>query len=136
MRSVRPTDTQVVWPIGGIFAYSGGAPYAVASISTAPVKLVDESSAGAAMFRDPDLYAPHNLFAIAPKLFAFGGTPVPPPPLFSYRTAKQKAGGARGRELHRALPEHLPRDLDLGHRLVVVGPDPLRHGRRDRHRGA
>jgi len=36
VRSVRPTDTQVVWPLGGIFAYSGGAPYAVASISTVP----------------------------------------------------------------------------------------------------
>jgi Protein of unknown function (DUF3048) N-terminal domain/Protein of unknown function (DUF3048) C-terminal domain len=93
VRSVRPTDTQVVWPLGGIFAYSGGAPYAVASISTAPVKLVDESSAGTAMFRDPNLFAPHNLFAIAPQLFAVGGTPVPPPQLFSYRTSTQKAGG-------------------------------------------
>jgi hypothetical protein len=94
VRSVRPTDTQVVWPLGGIFAYSGGAPYAVESIETAPVKLVDESSAGAAMFRDPDLYPPHNLFAVAPLLFAFGGTPVPPPPLFDYFSAKQTAGGS------------------------------------------
>src|ERR1700689_4034416 len=81
VRSVRPTDTQVVWPIGGIFAYSGGAPYAVASIETAPVKLVDESSAGTAMFRDLSLEAPHNLFAVAASLFAFGGTPTPPPAL-------------------------------------------------------
>lgn len=93
VRSVRPTDTQVVWPIGGIFAYSGGAPYAVASIETAPVKLVDESSAGAAMFRDLSLEPPHNLFAVAPALFAFGGTPTPPPALFTYRTAKQKVTG-------------------------------------------
>jgi hypothetical protein len=94
VRSVRPTDTQVVWPLGGIFAYSGGAPYAVASISTVPgLKLIDESSAGTAMFRDPNLYAPHNLFAVAPQLFAFGGKPVPPPSLFSYRTTKQTAGG-------------------------------------------
>jgi len=85
VRSVRPTDTQVVWPLGGIFAYSGGAEYAVASISTAPVKQIDESSAGSAMFRAPNLYPPHNLFAIGPKLFAFGGKPVPPPALFSYR---------------------------------------------------
>jgi hypothetical protein len=28
VRSVRPTDTQIVWPLGGIFAYSGGAAYA------------------------------------------------------------------------------------------------------------
>jgi len=94
VRSVRPTDTQVVWPLGGIFAYSGGAPYAVASISTVPgLKLIDESSAGTAMFRDPNLYAPHNLFAIASQLFARGGSPIPPPTLFSYRTSKEIAGG-------------------------------------------
>jgi hypothetical protein len=93
VRSVRPTDTQVVWPLGGIFAYSGGAAYAVASISTAPVKLIDESSAGAAMFRDPTRYAPHNLFAIAPKLFASGGTPVPPPDLFTYLASTQHFSG-------------------------------------------
>ena len=94
VRSVRPTDTQVVWPLGGIFAYSGGAAYAIASISTAPVKQVDESSAGAAMYRDPNLYAPHNLFAVAPLLFAFKGTPTPPPALFSYRPSGQKPVGA------------------------------------------
>ena len=85
VRSVRPTDTQVVWPIGGIFAYSGGAAYAVASISTAPVKLIDEDNAGAAMWRDPNRVAPYNLYANAAALFAFGGTPTPPSPLFHYR---------------------------------------------------
>jgi hypothetical protein len=94
VRSVRPTDTQVVWPLGGIFAYSGGAAYAVDSIETAPVKLIDESAAGTAMFRDPSLQAPHNLFAVAPALFAFKGTPTPPPSLFSYRAASAKPVGA------------------------------------------
>lgn len=94
VRSVRPTDTQVVWPLGGIFAYSGGAAYAVDSISTAPVKLIDESSAGAAMFRDPTRQAPHNLYAIGSLLFKFGGTPTPPPKLFDYRTSGEKVKGA------------------------------------------
>jgi hypothetical protein len=94
VRSIRPTDTQVVWPLGGIFAYSGGAQYAIDSIAMAPVKLIDESSAGAAMFRDPNLEAPHNLFASAPALFAFKGTPTPPPALFSYRPANAKPVGA------------------------------------------
>ena len=94
VRSVRPTDTQVVWPLGGIFAYSGGAAYAVASISQAPVKLIDESSAGAGMFRDPTRYAPHNLYARAPQLFAFGGKPIPPPALFSYRPTGQLVTGS------------------------------------------
>jgi hypothetical protein len=96
VRSVRPTDTQLVWPIGGIFAYSGGAPYAVASIATVPsLKLVDESSAGTAMFRDLSLEAPHNLFGVGPALFAFGGSPTPPTPLFTYRAAKQKVLGRK-----------------------------------------
>jgi hypothetical protein len=85
VRSVRPTDTAIVWPIGGIFAYSGGAAYAVASISHAPVKLEDETTAGAAMYRDPNRQAPHNLYASAGALFAFKGTPTPPPALFTYR---------------------------------------------------
>jgi hypothetical protein len=99
VRSVRPTDTQVVWPLGGIFAYSGGAAYAVASIETAPVKLIDESSAGTAMFRDLSLQAPHNLFAVAPELFALGKTlgaaPVPPPSLFTYQSPGQRVTGPK-----------------------------------------
>lgn len=94
VRSVRPTDASVVWPIGGIFAYSGGAQYAVDAISQAPVKLIDESNAGSAMFRDPNRQPPHNLYAVAPSLFAFGGTPTPPPPLFTYLTAKEKVKGS------------------------------------------
>lgn len=94
IRSVRPTDTQIVFPIGGIFAFSGGAAYAIASISTAPVKLVDESSAGAAMFRDSSRSAPYNLFGSAAQLFALGGgAPVPPTPLFQYRPLGQSAVG-------------------------------------------
>jgi Protein of unknown function (DUF3048) N-terminal domain/Protein of unknown function (DUF3048) C-terminal domain len=96
VRSVRPTDTQVVWPLGGIFAYSGGAPYAVTSIETVPrLNLVNETQAGNAMFRDNALEAPHNLFAIAPLLFAFKGTPTPPPALFQYRTSKEKVVGPK-----------------------------------------
>ncbi len=93
VRSVRPTDTQIVWPLGGIFAYSGGAQYAIDSISTAPVKLIDESSAGGAMFRDPNRVPPYNLYAITPLLFKFGGKPTPPHPLFSYRPLGQAAVG-------------------------------------------
>lgn len=94
VRSVRPTDTQVVFPIGGIFAYSGGAQYAINSIDTAPVKQIDEDTAGNAMFRNPELVAPNNLYGRGPQLFAFGGTPTPPPALFSYRPSTTAAVGA------------------------------------------
>ena len=41
VRSVRKTDQSIVWPIGGVFVYSGGADYAIQSIDTAPVKQLD-----------------------------------------------------------------------------------------------
>jgi hypothetical protein len=94
VRSVRPTDTQVVWPLGGIFAYSGGAQYAINSIDTVPsLTLVNETQAGDAMFRDNALEAPHNLFARAELLFTFKGTPTPPPALYQYRASKAKVVG-------------------------------------------
>ncbi len=93
IRSVRLTDPLIVWPVGGIFAFSGGAPTIVDAIDAAPVKVIDENTAKAAMFRDTTKRAPHNLYGHPDALWAFGGTPAPPPPLFEYLAAgKQPAG--------------------------------------------
>jgi hypothetical protein len=93
VRSVRRTDREIVFPIRGVFAFSGGAEYAVRSIETAPVKLYDQSNAGAAMWRDPDRYPPHNLFANAALLMEMAHETVPPPPLFTYQAPKGVAPG-------------------------------------------
>jgi hypothetical protein len=87
VRSVRNTDQSIVWPLGGIFAYSGGAPASLKSIGQAPVNRINEDNAGDAMFRDPKRRRPHNLYGVGDKLFAKGGEPVPPPALFTYRAA-------------------------------------------------
>jgi len=84
IRSVRLTDPAIVWPVGGIFAFSGGARPATQAITNAPVRPVDETRAGSAMFRDRSKRAPHNLFGRGAELFAKGGEPVPPPALFEY----------------------------------------------------
>jgi hypothetical protein len=88
IRSVRLTDPQIVWPVGGLFAFSGGARGAVDAVRAAPVTLVDEDSAGDAMFRDRSRSAPHNLFGRPDRLWAIGGEPSPPPALFSYSAPK------------------------------------------------
>jgi hypothetical protein len=92
VRSVRKTDQSVVWPIGGVFVYSGGAQYAIDSINTAPVKQLDETRAGTLMFRDPPDpgAAPYNLWAHVDQMFtAEKDVPlVPPPALFTYRDPK------------------------------------------------
>lgn len=97
VRSVRRTDREIVYPIGGLFVFSGGAQYALKSIATAPVKLFQESDAGSAMFRDPRREPPHNLYANVAALMKMGGKPKPPRTLFSYRSRSGKVPGARVR---------------------------------------
>jgi Protein of unknown function (DUF3048) N-terminal domain/Protein of unknown function (DUF3048) C-terminal domain len=100
VRSVRAEDPDIVWPIGGIFAYSGGAPVNVDAINAAPVHAVDEDSAGAAMVRNepnqPPRNAPHNLYGLGQPLFDLGGDPKPPGPLFQYLAAGAPPVGGQG----------------------------------------
>jgi hypothetical protein len=85
IRSVRAVDADLVAPLGGIFAYSGGAAPAVDLIRRVPtLNTVDETQAGDAMFRDRAKRAPHNLYGRGPALFEKGGQPVPVKPLFGY----------------------------------------------------
>lgn len=93
VRSVRKTDQSLVWPIRGIFAYSGGAPYAIQSINTAPVVKLDETSAGPLMFRDHSRRAPVNLYAHVSFMYSKCGPLVPPPALFTYRSASVVPAG-------------------------------------------
>jgi len=93
VRSVRRTDREIVYPIGGVFAFSGGAAYAVRSIETAPVKLFQQSNSGAAMFRDLTRPPPHNLFANAAALVKMAGKLKSPQPIFLYRQTGTSAGG-------------------------------------------
>ena len=93
IRSVRATDPNIVWPLGGVFAYSGGAPQNVDLIRQAPVNAVDETGAGNAMFRERSRRAPLNLFGRPNELIAKGGQPVPPKPLFQYLGSNEQFAG-------------------------------------------
>jgi Protein of unknown function (DUF3048) N-terminal domain/Protein of unknown function (DUF3048) C-terminal domain len=84
IRSVRAIDPDLVWPLGGVFAYSGGAPPNLDRIRAAPVNSIDETQGGDAMFRSDTKKAPHDLFGRGQALFDRGGQPVPPPPLFTF----------------------------------------------------
>jgi hypothetical protein len=104
VRSVRRTDQSIVWPIGGVFAYSGGAQYAIDSINTAPVTQLDETRAGALMFRAEGTpyqsssdyrFPPYNLWARVDQMYATSvkAEQIPPKPLFTYRPDKARAAG-------------------------------------------
>lgn len=100
IRSVRATDPNVVWPLGGVFAYSGGAPQNVDLIRQAPLNSVDETGAGNAMFRDKSRPAPHNLFGRPAELVAKGGQPVPPKALFQYLGKNEQSTGDPAANVH------------------------------------
>ena len=85
VRSVRETDANIVRPIGGLFAYSGGiAPY-VALIDSAGVKDVGANDDGSAYYRSSKRRMPDNLYTSTAVLRE--RTPASasaPPPLFQY----------------------------------------------------
>ena len=84
VRSVRSMDPNIILPLGGVVAFSGGTPDNVALVRATGLVTVDEGNAGDAFFRETSRQAPHNLYARTALLWERGGTPVPPEPLFEY----------------------------------------------------
>jgi hypothetical protein len=95
IRSVRAIDPNIVWPLGGVFAYSGGAAPNVELIRQAPVNAVDETGAGSAMFRERGTGRVRELTLVGrpTELIAKGGQPVPPKALFQYLEANEPSAG-------------------------------------------
>lgn len=72
IRSIRPMDPDIVSPLGGIIAYSGGQPRFVAAMhATNVVNAVHgQSDTADVMYRTKTKKAPHNVLVRAPQLIA------------------------------------------------------------------
>src|SRR5215471_13869593 len=67
VRSVRAMDPDIVWPLGGIFAFSGGTQDNIDLAATAPVKIATENNTDVLVRNaqgQPPRDAPHNLYAL------------------------------------------------------------------------
>lgn len=95
VRSTRFIDPGIVWPVHGLYVFSGGTPEKVAAIRDAPVKTFDEDGlvAAGARERDPSIPAPHNLFAHLDALWGKTDDHTPPAPLFAYREPRARVAG-------------------------------------------
>jgi hypothetical protein len=91
VRSVRATDGSILWPLRGVFAFSGGDAEGLASLEGVPVVALDEKAAGDLMFRGPGR-APHNLYARVDRIYDRCQDPAPTP-LFTYRDPATPPGG-------------------------------------------
>jgi len=95
VRSTRYIDPGIVWPIRGLYVYSGGTPPKVAAIEGAPVQTLDETdlAAAGARIRDPEIRAPHNLFAVADEAWSTAHDRTPPDALFRFRSEGERFSG-------------------------------------------
>ncbi|MGH9305738.1 MAG: DUF3048 domain-containing protein [Acidimicrobiales bacterium] len=94
IRSVRMTDADVVHPIGGLFAYSGGIPAFINDVRAAGVIDVGANADPSAYTRSNSRQSPHNLYSSTSVLRQ--ATPAglgPPKPVFAYRQVAAPFGG-------------------------------------------
>lgn len=88
VRSTRFIDPGIVWRVGGLYVFSGGAADKLAAIRSAPVQTVDENGmqASDSRMRDGNIEAPHNLFVVPETLSAWDQVQdrTPPDPLFTF----------------------------------------------------
>ncbi len=88
VRSVRQTDADVVSPLGGLFAYSGGIPAFISDVLGTGVVDVGAVADPGAYRRDASRPVPHNLYTSVSTLRQKSPPAArPPPPLFNHLAA-------------------------------------------------
>lgn len=105
IRSVRPMDAQVVGPLKGVFAFSGGQPPFIAGAKAAGAQVITMDAGNPGFHRDPARRAPHNVFADTKDLFAQASSSraVPPPRQFVFaQTAAEATAATDGKPAKQA----------------------------------
>ncbi|HLP23219.1 MAG TPA: DUF3048 domain-containing protein [Microbacteriaceae bacterium] len=86
VRSIRPMDPDIISPLGGIVAYSGGQTRFVAMMQAAPVVNVSADFNDEYYFRSDERDAPHNEMLNTAPVLAAHAELAPPAAQFLYGT--------------------------------------------------
>lgn len=86
IRSVRPADARIVSPVGGLLAYSGGAPAVLRLLRDMPVQAMSEDDGDPGFYRLRSRPRPHNVYGSLEVFLeeADGEHADPPDPQFAY----------------------------------------------------
>jgi hypothetical protein len=86
IRSIRPMDPDIITPLGGIVAYSGGQSRFVQAMKATGVynAIHGQPDTADVMYRTDAKRAPHNVIVRAPQLIAKHADLAPPPQQFAY----------------------------------------------------
>jgi hypothetical protein len=93
VRSIRPADPVIIFPLTGVFAFSGGSPAIRALVPSGVFTVVDENSTDV-LKRRSGRAAPHNLYTTTQGLFGKATTPKPPPRFAEFLAPGTPFGGA------------------------------------------
>ncbi len=94
VRSVRPADPNIIKPLGGPLAFSGGAPAVLNVVKGAGITQITENDT-ATLKRRAGRSAPQNLYTTTDLLFAKAGAGTPPP-AFAFFLAPDDANPPAG----------------------------------------
>ncbi len=145
VRSARTTDPKVLvqYDPHAVIAYSGGQLAVVNDVKRSGLVSFDESTGGAAFWRDDTRYEPHNLFLNTAKLRAKSAKQTagegPPRRVFPF-DASSPATGKHVSQVSMAFSSSVDRDVELGQRRRAVAAhvpgraDDPRHGDPDHGR--
>ncbi|WP_245743396.1 DUF3048 domain-containing protein [Geodermatophilus poikilotrophus] len=68
VRSIRPMDTAIAAPLGGLLAFSGGVPPYVTAAQDAGLQVLSQDSGADGFHRTSTRTAPHNVYAVPQTL--------------------------------------------------------------------
>jgi hypothetical protein len=141
IRSIRPMDPDIISPLGGIVAYSGGQDRFVRAMKATEVYNAIHGQADTAdlMYRTGSKISPHNVLVRAPELIARHAELLPPPQQFAFAPDVASASAVRdGSPDHRdraAVRGPLDAVMGIRRRLREISAFTGR-GARPRHRGS
>lgn len=97
VRSIRPMDPDIISPLGGIVAYSGGQQRFVTLMRAAPVynAIHGQSDTAETFFRTPSKRSPHNVLVKATELIAEHGDLAAPQQLWSFADTAANCSACR-----------------------------------------
>ncbi|WAB80363.1 DUF3048 domain-containing protein [Microcella daejeonensis] len=97
IRSIRPMDPDIISPLGGIVAYSGGQQRFVDLMRATRVynAIHGQADTDAVMYRGSNAPAPHNVIVRAPELLAQHADIAPPAQQFAFAADAASATAAK-----------------------------------------
>ena len=98
IRSVRPTDSRILSPFGGLVAFSGGQAPFIQAVKDEGLQVISFDAGDAGFYRTKDRKAPHNVYGNLSEFLAQAKNTAPPATQFIFATSASESLVAQSTE--------------------------------------